>query len=136
MLRASSIVPRGMAPTLLIRISVSGHWSASVSTVLAAGRIKREAAHCNIVLAGDAHSGGFEIGRRARDQHDPNSARTSAQARPIPRDAPVISASRPRNASSIRCLSAKLPSSPQMRKSRDPRISFWRGTGVSYATLF
>src|SRR5215469_14299779 len=98
--------PPGMAPALLTRRSVSGHSAASLSTLRLSERssgYKRTATLCLATIAPRAASRSAAV-RATSTTSQPSSANTSAQARPIPFEAPVTSALRPRNPRSIALL--------------------------------
>ena len=84
------MLPRGMAPALLTRRSVSGHSAARMSTLLlserSSGKQRTAKFYCEVIFALAA-----SISAAVRDTSTtshPSSAKTSAQARPMPRDAP------------------------------------------------
>src|SRR5205823_8027034 len=80
-----------------------GAFRGQLVDIAAVGEIERKAAHRNIVLATifTRTASRSAAVRDTRTTSQPSSASASAQARPIPFDAPVTSALRPRKPSSI-----------------------------------
>ena len=91
-----------------------GTFGGELVDIAAVGEIERIKAHRDIVLGDDRCPCRFEIGCGARHQttSQPSSANTSAQARPMPCEAPVTSALRPLNPSSIAFSLTKVDSAP------------------------
>src|SRR5271163_5358080 len=93
-----------MAPALLTKISVSAHAAASLSTLRLSERSSGNTCTATLCLAtipARAASRSAAVRDTSATSH-PSSANASAQARPIPFEAPVTSALRPLKPSSIR----------------------------------